>query len=599
MKRKRLPPSGRDAKVDVARPEITERTPPLATRREYLLLALILLAGTAARVVAYSYSSVEHYDEGVYATRFWFPPPDFGYPLRRLHAPPLLPAIIQWGMIAGLPPKLAALGPSLAAGCATIAAIWWLARTWFNPAVGLIAAALSAGSEFHIAYSASALTDVLLTLWLVLALQCLGLAWRLGEPRWSVLAGLFTGLAWWTKYNGWLPLAIGLVSLAVLAGLTRWQQVRDSSERRSSWKRQTVLLLLMIAIAGIVWLPYWISLQSTGGYAPIAANHRLYVLGPAAWPEGLRRQIAAQQVMQGWLGPIALGSGVLLAALFPRVRLRELPLSRAAPLGLLLAAGCASIFVTSLVGSALGIILGFWTILSHSQLSSAERERSLVGLVLLGVWWSSLALATPCYWPYPRLVLPWLAASWIGMALFIARLMSAEPAVNPPHRLIIGCSPVGVLVASVAAALLLPLDDASGRLPGRDRRALESIVRQIRAITPGDNTRVIYVLGEPALLFQLLAAGEPIVSPLEYIPREPATKAGEPIETWLVVGPGELAKPTFQAAWARAQPRWEILHDLDYQPSQLVWLDDHDPTCRDREQSTGRIRVARLRWPPP
>jgi dolichyl-phosphate-mannose-protein mannosyltransferase len=604
MKRKRPPPTGRDATVDVDPTKLANSSPAVATRREYLLLALILLAGTVARIVAYSYSSVEHYDEGVYATRFWFSPPDYGYPLRRLHAPPLLPAIIQWGMIAGVPSKLAALGPSLAAGCATIAAIWWFARTWFDPTVGLIAATLCAGSEFHIAYSASALTDVPLTLWLVLALQCLGMAWRFGWPRWSVLAGLFTGLAWWTKYNGWLPLAIGVVSLAVLAGIrgwSEWKPIREPRDGESWLKRPLVSLLLMIAIAGIIWLPYWLSLQSAGGYAPIAANHGKYVVGLLGWPNGLLRQIAAQQVMQGWLGPISLGSGVLLAALFPWFRFRELTLSCAVALGLLVAAACASLFVTSIVGGALGIVLGVWTLGPTSQESHAERERSLLGLVLLGVWWCSLALATPCYWPYPRLVLPWLAASWIGTALFVARIMSAKPAANLAHRLFNGWSPAAVLGASVAAAFLLPLDDASGRWPGRDRRELESIARQIRTIRPGANVRAIYVYGEPALLFQLLAAGEPIVAPLEYIPGEAARKGGEPIETWLVVGPHVLAEPAFQAAWQRAGAQWEVLQVVDYHPSQLVWLDDHDPTHRnrEREQSAGRFQVARLRRPPP
>jgi hypothetical protein len=28
------------------------------------------------------------------------------------------------------------------------------------------------------------------------------------DLRWAIGAGIFTGLAWWTKYNGWLPLAI-------------------------------------------------------------------------------------------------------------------------------------------------------------------------------------------------------------------------------------------------------------------------------------------------------------------------------------------------------------------------------------------------------
>ena len=112
------------------------------TRRELVILATLLAAGVALRLVALSQSAVEHFDEGVYASNLWFGPPDYAYPLRHLYAPPLLPALIETGMIAGLAPNLAALLPSFVAGSATIVAIWWFGRTWFSPAVGLAAAAV-------------------------------------------------------------------------------------------------------------------------------------------------------------------------------------------------------------------------------------------------------------------------------------------------------------------------------------------------------------------------------------------------------------------------------------------------------------------------
>jgi dolichyl-phosphate-mannose-protein mannosyltransferase len=599
MKRTRRQPAEIDRTSSSAPPDAAQQ-PTNNLRREIALLALIVLVGASLRVTAYSQSSVEHYDEGVYASRFWFLPPDYGYPLHRLHAPPLLPATIEWAMILRLPPKLAALGPNILAGCATIAAIWWLGRTWFRPTVGLAAAMLCAGSDFHIAYSASALTDILLTLWLILALQCLGLAWRSGKVLWALLAGLCTGLAWWTKYNGWLPVAMGIVSLVVITGIRGWFTWRQNADRSAFWGptgRQAAMLLLMMLVAGIIWLPYWLSLQSTGGYAPIAANHSRYLLGLGAWPQGLARQIAAQQAMQGWLGPLSLGLAAGLAMLFPGTRLRPQTLPRLLGIVLLVLAGWASLFTTITLGSALGIALGIAALARRSPSSAAERETSLIPLVLLTVWWGSMALATPCYWPYPRLVLPWLAASWIGMALFLDHELAPEPVANPMRRIWEPWLSVALVAASVTAALLLPLNCESGPLPGRDRRSLESIAGQIHTMSPEINLRAVYVCGEPALLFQLFAAGEPVVSPLEFIPREPASDRGEPIETWLVVGPRMLADPKFQAAWKRAEPHWEILHEFEYTPSQLVWLDDHDPTNRDRkrEQETGRIRVARMR----
>ena len=37
----------------------------------------------------------------------------------------------------------------------------------------------------------------------------------------SVRSGLLVGAAWWTKYNGWLPLAIAICRLRRLAAVGR------------------------------------------------------------------------------------------------------------------------------------------------------------------------------------------------------------------------------------------------------------------------------------------------------------------------------------------------------------------------------------------
>ena len=83
---------------------------------------MILAAGVALRLYALSRSAVEHFDEGVYASNLFFGAPDYAYPQQRFYAPPLLPALIEAGMVVGLPPNLASLLPSFAAGCATIVA---------------------------------------------------------------------------------------------------------------------------------------------------------------------------------------------------------------------------------------------------------------------------------------------------------------------------------------------------------------------------------------------------------------------------------------------------------------------------------------------
>src|SRR5262245_5593490 len=107
------------------------------TRREWILLGAVLAAGIGLRVSALSRSAVEHFDEGVYASNIYFAGPEYAYPQQRFYAPPLLPALIEAGMIVGLPPNVAALLPSFLAGCGTIVAVWWFGRSWFGPAVGI------------------------------------------------------------------------------------------------------------------------------------------------------------------------------------------------------------------------------------------------------------------------------------------------------------------------------------------------------------------------------------------------------------------------------------------------------------------------------
>jgi hypothetical protein len=163
--------------------------PQPVTQVELTLLSIVFAAGITLRLIAFSHSAVEHFDEGVYASNLYFGPPDYAYPLQRFYAPPLLPALIEAGMILQLPPNVAAILPSFLAGCATIIALWWFARSWFGPAAGLTAAGLAAFSDFQVLFSSAALTDELLGLWLVLAVDAMGRSLRGGDYRWSVCAG--------------------------------------------------------------------------------------------------------------------------------------------------------------------------------------------------------------------------------------------------------------------------------------------------------------------------------------------------------------------------------------------------------------------------
>ncbi|MFN0050802.1 MAG: ArnT family glycosyltransferase, partial [Planctomycetales bacterium] len=300
-----------------------QRLIPSAARPTRLELGLVLalfLAGGGLRCAYPERMAVEHFDEGVYASNHWFgPTDDFRYPSQHLYAPPLLPSLIDWIFTLWGPSDLAAMVPSLVAGCLTVPLMWWIGRSWFSPVAGLAAATIAAFSDPHIAFSRTALTDVMLCFWLLLAVHCI---WRALNGRGlgaTLGAGFFTGLAWWTKYNGWLPLAIGGAGLLAwwlanrLAGSASESTNRNigianvpsppdaseapappdraapPSEGESLWAL-VARMGWIAAVAFLIWLPWLWSLQSHGGYAAVASNHRGYVVGISGWWGSLETQ---------------------------------------------------------------------------------------------------------------------------------------------------------------------------------------------------------------------------------------------------------------------------------------------------------------------
>ena len=556
------------------------------TRRELVLLGVVLTAGIATRVWAVSHSAVEHFDEGVYASNIYFGAPDYAYPQQRFYAPPLLPALIEAGMIAGLPPNLAALLPSFLAGCGTIVALWWFGRSWFGPEVGLAAAALAALNDFHIAFSATALTDVLLGLWLVLAVDAIGRSLVNGDRRWAIGAGIYTGLAWWTKYNGWLPLAIEAAALPVL-----WFFLRPPRKQLQRWLACFAITAL---VAAAIWSPHFLSLQRYGGYGPIAANHAKYVVGVAGWFHSAGTQIA-NQIAIGFVWSV-LGVAFAMFAFHlmqePRTFLRTLWLAFNCLMGAIVLMLFTASFVVG-VGAALGLSQMLVALHRAPKLDAIWTPRA-IGLFLVLTWWAALLVATPLYSPYPRLLLPCLLAAYLGAALLAApELVPAEPQAEPSRWS--GCLFVGLIICGNGLLVpIVPHQDHWER--SGDRRGLVRVAEQIRATDIRVGGRVIYVYGEPALFFQLRAAGEELVSPIQEIPSRAAMLEGKAIPTLLIAGPHAHRDPEFVRQFDAVQDRWELVQEFDYQPSAIVWLDLNDPRRSPKEtEKEDRIRMYRLR----
>jgi hypothetical protein len=458
---------------------------------------------------------------------------------------------------------------------------------------------LCAASDFHIAYSTTALTDVMLGLWLVLAVQAAGLSLWKGDLRWAIAAGFFTGLAWWTKYNGWLPLAIEAagIGLMFVAWIGRFGSAGASPSRATPSLWFLCLAGTTLTAAGM-WAPYYLSLQPTGGYGPIAANHAQYVVGLAGWPDCVSRHVAAQHVMEGWLSALGLGAAAMVAAFVGR---RPLPNWKRVLVVAIIAFGLAGLarvgtsFLLVTAAAAVGIVLA-WRHLLRLDPRNDDFRRSLVGLSLLAAWWCGLAVATPCYWPYPRLLVPWLLASWLLAAVSFDVLLASWLAEASQRASLRELSFATIVLAAAAIGGWI-LRPAWPDQYARDRRSFQAVARQVQGQTAINTKAVLYVHGEPALLFQLRSAGEPLAVPLQNIPAEPATENGRPLPTYLLLGPHSSGDSSFQRDWLASRESWELIDIYPVTLSPIVSLDLFDPRqpLSAEQQKQLRVELHRMR----
>jgi hypothetical protein len=515
--------------------------------------------GIAARSAHSSWATVEHFDEGVYASNLWFGP-ELGsqYPQRHLYAPPLMPWLIEWTLVFCGPSGANPVWPSQVAGMATIGIVWWVGRTVFGPWAGLVAGTLAALSGAHILLSRSALTDALLLFWFVLAM---GLFERAGrQKRWRDFTwfGIAVGLAWWTKYNGWLPLFIGLVSLGL-------QWVACPAIRLHT-RRLFAGFFLAALVAFLIWTPYLLSLQSRGGYAAVTANHRQYLVGMAGWWSSLTRQLSNLGYLGGWF----------------------------------------NLDWLCLAGGAIGTVVALYTCwhrrLETTAARGSHQEPPAGGAWLMGTWFGVLAAMTPLYTPYPRLLLPWLAAGWILSGALVETLIgrliqSWQPGASVAARWprAIGPSMLGLCLGFAGIVVY-----SSSRV-WADRRGLEAVAGQVsQLLARAENPRpelpaAVYVYGEPALVFQLRAAGVALVSPVQTVELRPVSFDGGAVPTYLATGPHASRDPAFQAAWSAVPSRYELLATYSFRPSPLVLLDNYAPSQLGRDSPIEEVRLYRIR----
>ncbi|MFO0868531.1 MAG: glycosyltransferase family 39 protein [Pirellulales bacterium] len=646
-----LPPTSRTERpTGDARPgPPTSLDSPRPKWRDGVLWLAIFAVGCGLRIPWLNHAGVDHFDEGVYASQV---PPGAGagsYPLCHLYAPPFVPILQQLARQTTADQPWSPVWPGIVAGCLTVLAVGWLGRLWFGPVAGWVAASLAATSDVHATFSRTALTDPWLLLWLLLALAFLTRAWQRPSLYDVLAAGLFTALAWWTKYNGWLPLAIGGAALAlatVLLGVSARRRSsvsavdpsaaegRSADARRGTRSGENVsaeapsavtepggraLLgrwvsawIGMAAVAAIFFLAQIYLLHADGhSYAEVAANHRRYVVGLAGWWPALVQQFHNLRWLEGpftsLLGPALVGLVIAVhPSCRPRVRL-------VVPLLLWLATALALMSSAATLTLLTAVVLLRWLV-SWRRGAANQGERSrwepnrLGPGCLLAAWFVGLLVATPNYHPYARLTLPFLAATWLGAGWCLASWLknSAEKSDgnhddDPWHS--------WIALAACVVALASPRIWETGVPAWEDRTGLRRAAYELldaaeaslsadeRAQSPA---AVLLTYGEPAVYLALsndprLLSGEQFVlAPVGEVPRRPAERP-----LFLLTGPHAARDDSFQrAVSSTVSPRLELVARATFHPSAVLRLDQEDPRhmAGDRAAVRYELTCYRLRY---
>lgn len=568
---------------------MTSAVPPSShpvTAGERAWLWGAILAGMALRFGWPDRIAVEHFDEAIYAANTLFgAESNYQYPGREFYAPPLLPLVIEWldvawSLLGDTSPRWWPILPGLMCGCATIPSLWWIARRWFGPDAALVAAWSLALCEFHAAYSRTALTDVPLTLCFLWAVYWLTTAMQNPSPLTAGLGSLCTALAWWTKYNGWLPLAIvGTASLLVLS----WQRAP-----RAIWQKTASIWMGVSLLTGLLWLPVWFDCQDVGGYAAVAANHRRYLEGWSAWMTNARRQFEEHGgTYAGWLTVWGLSGPSLVVSCLGFVRLRTsankiVSMDKTIPERTEAESSVDTRRLSTLAINALSMLFfpGWWfpfviglaLICSGLALRRAIREnhRPLAwSAAVVWVWVLSLLLMTPLYRAYPRLCLPLLVGSLLGTSIFWRRGWLRWGQEQTSSAQLAG----PVLVGLVGVVIVL----GRGSIVGEDRagylRAAQAFYPVFHELSPddADPKAVAYALAEPGLFYHLRRAGVPtaIAGDTRFLDTAPRH-----LQVLVAIGPLAGGTKTGQAEWLKLREQWELLAACGpFRLSSIVRLD--------------------------
>ncbi|MHB1556924.1 MAG: ArnT family glycosyltransferase [Isosphaeraceae bacterium] len=522
--------------------------PDFGARREILIIAAMTVVGGMLRLWALGRLGLVHFDEGIYAMAGgWIHSPRgiAGLdPTVIAYAPPGFPFLVglAYGVLGDV--DIAAILVSIVAGVLTIPIVGWLGWRTYGRGAGAAAAALCALAGPHIAFSRMALTDAsFLLAWLV----AIGLGQRFLErpgPSRALAFGLAVGMAQLFKYNGWIAGA----TVAACAGLLTLARPRD----RAAWLGLWGWGLVAAAVAALVYWPWFQFVQGHGGYAGLLAHQRGYMGGLASWTGYAVTQLRQNHALSGGPG-LLLASG--LAAALAMMATRGLRGGAVAAISLAM--------IVSAVVLAFGVLFAAFLAVWLMAVGLDRPIGRSAGLLVVA--WAGLAILTPFYHPYARLMLPVQSMSWLLAAGLFVRLgqgiermtATATPAaIGGREKLLFAGAALWLLPTMLAltaywessrglAELLTPSD------------SVRAACRKITSILP-KNVESLRLLARPPVTFYL--SSKVAVSPQ---PTLGQLLEGRDTGSWALID-GAMIKPSgeYRRQLAGARVRWDFVREV-------------------------------------
>ena len=332
------------------------------------------------------------------------------------------------------------------------------------------------------------------------------------------------------------------------------------------------------------------------------------------------RQLANLDHLNGWLCCLALAGSPLAAGWFDRAGLRsDFSLGRTnvgrvlrcvalTALLVCFAAWCGPTMTLTLLAAH-----GFFTWLADRR-GQVEKQssdetgggRSLPYCLVLS-WFAGLFLVTPLYYPYPRLMLPWLGAVWIGAGLGVQGLVRTRAISLPTGRAVWLC--VACLLAAGLSWLMSGSSLAArGVSAWKPRTGLS-----LAALSIGDTIRkdlatqgapeeqaVVLVYGEPALFYHLRAKAILPAAPVGDLGTVTSFDTRSGATVYLVTGPHAQRSQQFKDRLSQSRSVLIRIGAITYGASDLVLLNHYSPDelARGRQATSGELRVYRLRRSP-